>query len=233
MLRRHPRGTDRTQFAKRRFHIGPMERDSRCADQDVGSCAADLLPSAAARVRVQIGPVKRAIPQEDDGCILGHDRRDRCEQGLAGRLRGPPFQCGDERPAARQAAPVADHAHHQGQAAPPCHPAVHHQLERVRGQHRQQFLGDGHKPAINSLPVVFAPAAKAIPKTFLSGVVAGRMIGDGREVGGFAAGPTTDQRRQGIPMVFAMAGRMQVIPLHDRLLYGTIPAIRVARDGSS
>ena len=210
-----------------------MERDSRCADRDVGGRAADIQPVAAAQVRVQIGPVKRAIPQDDDGCILGHDRRDRCAQGLAGRLREPPFRCGDDRPAARQGAHVADQAHHQGQAAPPCHPAVHHQPERVRGRHRQQFLGDGHKPAINGLPVVFAPAAKAIPKTFLSGAVAGRMIGNGREVGGFAAGQTTDQRRQGIPMVFAMADRTRVIPLHDRLLYGTIPAIRVAQGGSS
>ena len=53
------------------------------------------------------------------------------------------------------------------------------------------------------------------------------MIGDGREVGRLPTSEAADQGNERVEMAFAMAGPWQWKKLHERLLYGTIPAIRV------
>ena len=143
------------------------------------------------------------------------------------------FGAADDQPAERQGAPVIDHTQHQGQAAAPDHTPVHHQLNGLGCQSRQQFLGDRQKPAIDGLAVVFEPAAKAIDDALLLRAIAGRMVGDVRQVRVPPARQPTDQGHQRIEMLLPLSARTRLVELHDCLFYGTIPAIRVAHGGSS
>jgi hypothetical protein len=88
-------------------------------------------------------------------------------------------------------------------------------------------LSDWQKGAINSVTVVFQEAGEALDQTFLCRPIARRVIGNRGQVRMFAAGQSTDQRHQGIEMLFAMALWARLIELHDGLFYGTIPTIRV------
>jgi len=116
----------------------------------------------------------------------------------------------DYYPAERQGTPVVDHAQHQGQAAPSSHTAVHHQVDGLLGQSCEQFCCDWQEPAINAVTVVFHEAGETLDQAFLPRVVTRGVIGNARQMSVFAADQPTDQRDQGIEMLFAMSARTRL-----------------------
>src|SRR5215216_4049165 len=145
-----------------------------------------------------------------------------------GLLRKMAFGAAHHQPAQRQGAPVIDHTQHQGNATTPDQAAIHHDLKRLRRQCTQQLLGDGRKPAIDGVAVIFDEAAKSLNHTLLLCAIARCVVGTGGQMCVFAADQTADQCRQGVEMLFAMPLRARLVKLRDSLFYGTIPSIRVA-----
>jgi hypothetical protein len=92
------------------------------------------------------------------------------------------------------------------------------------------LVRDGQKPAITGVAVVFEEAGEALDQRFLRGAIAGRVIGNRRQVRVFATHQPTDQGHQGIEMFFAMTGRARLIELHNSLFYGTIAPIRITHE---
>ena len=71
------------------------------------------------------------------------------------------------------------------------------------------------------------PAAEAHDQAFLRGLTTWCMVGDSGKVARLPTGKATAQGNERVEMAFAMAGDWRRKELHERLLYGTIPTIRV------
>jgi hypothetical protein len=122
---------------------------------------------------------------------------------------------------------VIDDTDHQGQTAPPDDTPIYHQGERLLRQIGEQALGDGQEPALDSGFVELEPATETGDETFLVSAVAGSMISNRGEMGTLGATQATDEGNQGGEMTFLMTGGVRMIELHQAVLYGTIPAVRV------
>lgn len=144
-----------------------------------------------------------------------------------GGLREIPFRALHHHPGQGQGAPVIDHAHHQADTATPHDTAIQHEQERVLGQRGQQGLGNGQKPPVHRVYVVFEPAPEACDQAFLIRRPAGRVISDRAQMRTVPARQPTDQGDERIQMAFLMPAGAGVIQLHQGLFYGTIAAIRV------
>ena len=62
------------------------------------------------------------------------------------------------------------------------HAAAHHQLDGRRRQRLQQLLDDRQKPGIHRLCIVLHLAPESPDETLLRRAIAGRMVGDHRQV---------------------------------------------------
>ncbi len=82
-------------------------------------------------------------------------------------------------------------------------------------------------PPIEALSIMLEPAAEAHDQAFLRGLTTWCMVGDRGKVARLPTGKATDQGNERVEMAFAMARLRQWKEVHERLLYGTIPTIRV------
>jgi hypothetical protein len=101
-------------------HLPPIDRDG-----DARCRSTHILPGQPLQHRLQRRPIKLAIPQDDDLRCRGDAVLDLGDQGTMGRLREVPLLPRHDDPRQRQRAAIVDHAHHQGDTAPPAPSSKH------------------------------------------------------------------------------------------------------------
>ncbi len=224
----HPRWRHGEGFAVRRFQITDVALKPIRRKTDLRRCPADIPPAQLAQRRLQLGAIKLAITEEDDRGRGRHDRLKLGDQGTMRRLGKVALLAMNHNPDQGQGTALVDDTDHAGKTAVPYHAAVQHELDRLVGQVVQQGFGNGQKPAIQGLGVMFQPAAETGDQAFLRRRITGRMISDRGQVCPLAADQPADHGNQGVQMTFLVPRWAWLIPVHDGAFAGMIAAIRVA-----